>query len=158
MRRSRSCNVGGGVAYTCCLRYHHRKKSIGVRSGERGGHSWKPPYPIICSPNSSTRKGVDGFSVETPALLTDPVPISQSSDSLTDAWAITKFFLDYVMHSSFAYRQFNSNLKCGDPTILTYELIHSRDRGTVGHNVRLPRAWQVLDVYGSHLITLTPPE
>ncbi|GBN87418.1 hypothetical protein AVEN_218633-1 [Araneus ventricosus] len=35
------------------------------------------------------RKGVDGFSVETPGLLTDPVPISPSSDSLTDAWAPT---------------------------------------------------------------------
>ncbi|GBN19380.1 hypothetical protein AVEN_120678-1, partial [Araneus ventricosus] len=35
------------------------------------------------------RKGVDGFSVETAGLLTDPVPISPSSDSLTDAWAST---------------------------------------------------------------------
>ncbi|GBN98727.1 hypothetical protein AVEN_171005-1 [Araneus ventricosus] len=34
----------------------HRKKSIGVRSGERRGHSWKLPYPIICSPNSFTRR------------------------------------------------------------------------------------------------------
>ncbi|GBN93909.1 hypothetical protein AVEN_30298-1 [Araneus ventricosus] len=50
-----SCNVCRGVAYTCCLRYPHRKKSLGVKSGERRGHSWKPPYPIICSPNSSTR-------------------------------------------------------------------------------------------------------
>ncbi|GBM05150.1 hypothetical protein AVEN_197712-1 [Araneus ventricosus] len=40
------------------------------------------------------------------------------------------------MHSSFAYRQFNSNFTCGEPTILPYELIHSRNRGTVGHNVR----------------------
>ncbi|GBO04964.1 hypothetical protein AVEN_169708-1 [Araneus ventricosus] len=52
----------------------------------------------------------------------------------------------------------NSNFTCGDPTILPYELIHSRNRGTVSHNVRLPRAWQVLDVYASRLITLTPPE
>ncbi|GBO34141.1 hypothetical protein AVEN_112212-1, partial [Araneus ventricosus] len=44
-----------------------------------------------------------------------------------------------------------------DPTILPYELIHSRSRGTVGHNVRLSRTWQALDVYASHLITLTPP-
>ncbi|GBM97979.1 hypothetical protein AVEN_166964-1 [Araneus ventricosus] len=70
-------------------------------------------------------------------------------------FAITKSFLDYVMHSSFVYRQFNSNFTCGDPMILPYELIHSRNRGTVGHNVRLPRAWQVLDVYASRLITLT---
>ncbi|GBM60830.1 hypothetical protein AVEN_162090-1 [Araneus ventricosus] len=35
------------------------------------------------------RKGVDGFIVETPGLLTDPVPISPSSDSLTDSWAPT---------------------------------------------------------------------
>ncbi|GBN16808.1 hypothetical protein AVEN_109594-1 [Araneus ventricosus] len=35
------------------------------------------------------RKGVDGFNVETPGLLTDPVPISPSSDYLTDAWAPT---------------------------------------------------------------------
>ncbi|GBO42296.1 hypothetical protein AVEN_260833-1 [Araneus ventricosus] len=72
------------------------------------------------------RKGVDGFSVETPG--------------------------------SFAYRQFNSNFKCGHPTILPYELIRSRNRGTVGHNLRLPRAWQVLDVYAFRLITLAPPE
>ncbi|GBO12877.1 hypothetical protein AVEN_196542-1 [Araneus ventricosus] len=52
----------------------------------------------------------------------------------------------------------NSNFTCGDPTILSYELIYSRNRGTVGHNVRLPRVWQVLDVYASRLITLTPPE
>ncbi|GBM91742.1 hypothetical protein AVEN_270818-1 [Araneus ventricosus] len=35
------------------------------------------------------RKGVDGFSVETPGLLTDPVPISPSSHSMTNAWAPT---------------------------------------------------------------------
>ncbi|GBN36188.1 hypothetical protein AVEN_241700-1 [Araneus ventricosus] len=45
-------------------------------------------------------------------------------------FAITKLFVDYVMHSSFAYRQFNSNFTCGDPTILPYKLIHSRNRGT----------------------------
>ncbi|GBN96495.1 hypothetical protein AVEN_251022-1 [Araneus ventricosus] len=73
-------------------------------------------------------------------------------------FAITKLFLDYVMYSSFACRQFDSNFTCGDPTILPYELIHSRNRGTVGHNVRLPRAWQDLDVYVSRLITLTPQE
>ncbi|GBN41723.1 hypothetical protein AVEN_233975-1 [Araneus ventricosus] len=72
--------------------------------------------------------------------------------------AIIKPFVDYVMHSSFAYRQFNSNFTCGDPTILPYELIHSRNRGTVGHNVRLPRVWQVLDAYASRLIMLTTPE
>ncbi|GBM84170.1 hypothetical protein AVEN_126514-1 [Araneus ventricosus] len=73
-------------------------------------------------------------------------------------FAITKLFVDYVMHSSFAYRQFISNFTCGHPMILPYELIHSRNRGTVCHKVRLPRAWQVLDVYASRLITLTPPE
>ncbi|GBM86754.1 hypothetical protein AVEN_55619-1 [Araneus ventricosus] len=73
-------------------------------------------------------------------------------------FAITKLLMDYVMHSSFAYRQFNSNFTCGDPTILSYELIHSRNRGTFGHNVRLPRAFQVLNVYASRVITLTPPE
>ncbi|GBO08184.1 hypothetical protein AVEN_74165-1 [Araneus ventricosus] len=72
--------------------------------------------------------------------------------------ATTKLFVDYAMHSSFAYRQFNSNFTCGNPTILPYEVIHSRSRGTVGHNVRLPKAWQVLDVYTSRLIMLTPPE
>ncbi|GBM97202.1 hypothetical protein AVEN_189381-1 [Araneus ventricosus] len=73
-------------------------------------------------------------------------------------FAITILFVDYVMHSSFAYRQFNNNFTCGDPTILSYGLIHNRSRGSVGHNVRLHRAWQVLDVYTSRLITLTPPE
>ncbi|GBN73084.1 hypothetical protein AVEN_24698-1 [Araneus ventricosus] len=73
-------------------------------------------------------------------------------------FAITKLFVDYVMHSSFAYRQFNSNFTCGDLTILQYELIHSRNRGTFDHNMRLPRAWQVLDVSTSRLIMLTTPD
>ncbi|GBL94302.1 hypothetical protein AVEN_208931-1, partial [Araneus ventricosus] len=109
------------------------------------------------------RKGVDGFSVETAG--TGKHPFSPSFDSLTDAWAplctnfsITKLFVDYVMHSSFAYRQFKINFTCGDQTILPYEFIHSRNRGTVGHNMRIPRAWQALDIYASRLITLTPPE
>ncbi|GBN40790.1 hypothetical protein AVEN_161101-1 [Araneus ventricosus] len=38
---------------------------------------------------AARRKGVDGTSVETPGLLMDPVPISPSSDSLTDALAPT---------------------------------------------------------------------
>ncbi|GBM21101.1 hypothetical protein AVEN_200784-1 [Araneus ventricosus] len=71
-------------------------------------------------------------------------------------FAITKLFVDYVIHNSFAYRQFNGNFKCCHPPILPYELIHSRNRGTVGHNVRLPKVWQVLVVYASRLITLTP--
>ncbi|GBN85562.1 hypothetical protein AVEN_37034-1 [Araneus ventricosus] len=41
-----SWNVGGGVAYTRCLMYSHRKKSNGFRSGERGGHSTQLPYPM----------------------------------------------------------------------------------------------------------------
>ncbi|GBM87576.1 hypothetical protein AVEN_246349-1 [Araneus ventricosus] len=73
-------------------------------------------------------------------------------------FAITRLFVESVMHSSFAYRQFSSNFTCGDPPILLYELIHSRNRGTVGHNVRLPRGWQDLVVYTSRLIMLTPPE
>ncbi|GBM77829.1 hypothetical protein AVEN_95615-1 [Araneus ventricosus] len=35
------------------------------------------------------RKGVDGFSVETPGLMTDPVPNFQSSDSLKNACSPT---------------------------------------------------------------------
>ncbi|GBM29454.1 hypothetical protein AVEN_255841-1 [Araneus ventricosus] len=61
--------------------------------------------------------------------------------SLCVNFAIIKLFVDYVMHSSFAYRQFNNNFTCGDPTILPYELIHTRNCGTSGHNVRLNRAW-----------------
>ncbi|GBM22293.1 hypothetical protein AVEN_144664-1 [Araneus ventricosus] len=105
------------------------------------------------------RKGVDGFSVETAG--SGKHPFLPSSDSLTDAWAPTvhKLYHNQAFyglcdaHSSFAYRQFNSNFTCGDPPILPYELIH-----TVGHNLRLPRAWQVLDVYASRLITLIPLE
>ncbi|GBM86203.1 hypothetical protein AVEN_239236-1 [Araneus ventricosus] len=48
-----SCNVGGGVAYTRCLMYPHRKKSNGFRSGERGGHSTQPKYPMACCWNVS---------------------------------------------------------------------------------------------------------
>ncbi|GBN07653.1 hypothetical protein AVEN_107925-1 [Araneus ventricosus] len=32
-RRRRSCNVGGGVAYTCPFMCPHKKKSNGVKSG-----------------------------------------------------------------------------------------------------------------------------
>ncbi|GBO24163.1 hypothetical protein AVEN_82723-1 [Araneus ventricosus] len=32
--------------YTSSLRWPHRKKSNGVRSGERGGHRTGPPRPI----------------------------------------------------------------------------------------------------------------
>ncbi|GBM29217.1 hypothetical protein AVEN_115991-1 [Araneus ventricosus] len=73
-------------------------------------------------------------------------------------FTITKLFVDYVMHSSFVYRQFNSNFTCDDRTILPYELIQSQNSGIVGHNARLLRAWQDLDVYATRLITLTPPE
>ncbi|GBO33300.1 hypothetical protein AVEN_20512-1 [Araneus ventricosus] len=73
-------------------------------------------------------------------------------------FAITKLLVDYVMHSSFVYRQFNSNFKYGDPKLIPYNLIHSRNHGTVGHSVRLPKKWQVLDVYTSRLKKLTPPE
>ncbi|GBO45786.1 hypothetical protein AVEN_30481-1, partial [Araneus ventricosus] len=41
-----SWNVGRGVAYTRCLVYPHRRKCNGFRSGERGGHSTQPPYPM----------------------------------------------------------------------------------------------------------------
>ncbi|GBN39072.1 hypothetical protein AVEN_206446-1 [Araneus ventricosus] len=46
MRRRRSYNVGGRVAYTCPFICPHKKKSNGVKSVERGGHSTKPPYPM----------------------------------------------------------------------------------------------------------------
>ncbi|GBM37731.1 hypothetical protein AVEN_179813-1 [Araneus ventricosus] len=36
MRRRRSYNVGGGVAYTFPFMCPHKKKSNGVKSGERG--------------------------------------------------------------------------------------------------------------------------
>ncbi|GBO41960.1 hypothetical protein AVEN_172376-1 [Araneus ventricosus] len=48
-----SYNDGGGVAYTLCLMYPHRKKSNGFRSSERGGHSSQPPYPMTCCWNVS---------------------------------------------------------------------------------------------------------
>ncbi|GBM31793.1 hypothetical protein AVEN_166900-1 [Araneus ventricosus] len=75
---------------------------------------------------------------------------------------ITKLFVDYMMHSSFAYRQFNSNFTCGDPTIFPYDL----NNGTISQPKSchcwsqrcLPRAWQVFDVFASRPITLTPPE
>ncbi|XP_035216338.1 TOG array regulator of axonemal microtubules protein 1-like [Stegodyphus dumicola] len=40
----RSHDVCGGIAYTCCLRYPHSKRPIGIRSSELGGLSSKPPY------------------------------------------------------------------------------------------------------------------
>ncbi|GBM58868.1 hypothetical protein AVEN_87160-1 [Araneus ventricosus] len=90
------------------------------------------------------RKGVDGSSAETAGSGKNP--FSPSSDSLTDAGAPT---VQKLLHNQafcglcdaqfLCHRQFNSNFTCGDLTILPYELIHSRNRGTVGHSVRLPR-------------------
>ncbi|GBO33257.1 hypothetical protein AVEN_35047-1 [Araneus ventricosus] len=77
--------------------------------------------------------------------------------SLCIQFAITKLLVYYVMPSSFPNRQFNNNFTRGDPKNLLYELIYSRNRDTIGHNVRLHRAWQVLDVYVSRLIMLSPP-
>ncbi|GBN19329.1 hypothetical protein AVEN_59628-1 [Araneus ventricosus] len=76
--------------------------------------------------------------------------------SLCTNFAITKLFVDSVMHRSFAYRQLNSNFACGDSTILPYELIHSRNLGTVGHKVRLPSAWSVHNVLPKVKTTPTP--
>ncbi|GBN70143.1 hypothetical protein AVEN_86940-1 [Araneus ventricosus] len=48
-------------------------------------------------------------------------PFSPSSDSLTPTvhrLCHNQAFSDYAMHSSFAYRQFNSNFTYGYPTIL----------------------------------------
>ncbi|GBN50974.1 hypothetical protein AVEN_43093-1 [Araneus ventricosus] len=38
----------------------------------------------------------------------------------------------YVMHSFFAYRQFNRNFTCDDPTILLYELFLPHNADTAG--------------------------
>ncbi|GBM20258.1 hypothetical protein AVEN_216673-1 [Araneus ventricosus] len=145
------------------------KKSQGVKSGDLGGQEKQKrghPHQHAQSSDaevhsSASRKGVHGFSVEIPG--SGKHSFSPSSDSLTDVWAPTvhkpfynQAFCDYVMHSSlFAYREFNSNFTCGDPTILPYEHIHSQSRGTVGHNVHLPREWQILNVYAPCLITFT---
>ncbi|GBN30881.1 hypothetical protein AVEN_135138-1 [Araneus ventricosus] len=48
-----SCKVGGGVACTRYLMYPHRKEANVFRSGERGGHSPQPPYPMTCCRNVS---------------------------------------------------------------------------------------------------------
>ncbi|GBM11662.1 hypothetical protein AVEN_16967-1 [Araneus ventricosus] len=81
---------------------------------------------------------VDSFSAET--AVSSKHSFLPSSNSLTllghtlcTKFDITKPFVDYVKHSSFAYRQFNSKFTYGNPTILAYEFIHSRNRGTVGH-------------------------
>ncbi|GBN71070.1 hypothetical protein AVEN_10097-1 [Araneus ventricosus] len=55
MRRRRSCNVGGWVAYTCPFMCPHKKMSNGVKSGEHEGHSTKPPYPMTRFWNVSIR-------------------------------------------------------------------------------------------------------
>ncbi|GBN44671.1 hypothetical protein AVEN_26930-1 [Araneus ventricosus] len=46
MRRRKSYNVGGSVAYTCPFMCPHKKNSNGVKSGEHEVHSAKPPYPM----------------------------------------------------------------------------------------------------------------
>lgn len=49
----------------------------------------------------------------------------------------------------------SSQLMCSYLTILMYELIFRQNRGTVNHNMYLPIAWQILNVYASGLIMLT---
>ena len=49
-----------GVAYTFYFKWHHRKESQGVKSGERGGHSTGTPSnpiygPLIIQIRSHTR-------------------------------------------------------------------------------------------------------
>ncbi|GBO36388.1 hypothetical protein AVEN_188924-1 [Araneus ventricosus] len=92
----------------------------------------KPRYSSVSGrePGSLARRsGGDGFSVESAG--SGKHPFSPSSDSLTNALAptvnklpMTKLFVDYVMYSSFAYRQFNSNFTCSDPTILMHRAKH----------------------------------
>ncbi|GBO17336.1 hypothetical protein AVEN_219842-1, partial [Araneus ventricosus] len=107
------------------------------------------------------RKGVDGFRVETAGSVKHP--FSPSSDSLTDAPAVHKLCHNQAFCGlydaqflclSTVQQQFHV-FRSDDSAV---EIIHSRNRGTVGHNVSLPRAWQGLDVYASHLKMLTPRE
>ncbi|GBM68154.1 hypothetical protein AVEN_16437-1 [Araneus ventricosus] len=87
------------------------------------------------------RKGVDGFSVETPA--SGKHPFSPSSDSLTDAW------------TPIAQKLCHNQAFCG---LYDAQFLCCMNSSTVGQNVRQSRAWQVLDVCASRLITLTPLE
>ncbi|GBL94892.1 hypothetical protein AVEN_7453-1 [Araneus ventricosus] len=125
----------------------HLRHLLGVRNSQCENQA-PQRFPIGRNEHlqrRARRKGVDGFSVESAG--SGKRPFSPSSDSLTllghplcSNFAITKLSVDYVMHSSFAYRQFNSSFTCGgETTILPYELIHSRNHGTIGHNVGLPR-------------------
>ncbi|GBM65232.1 hypothetical protein AVEN_114774-1 [Araneus ventricosus] len=91
-----------------------------------------------------SQKGVDGSCRKLPGSGNTH---SRRSDSPLRCLAPTvhtlfhnQAFVDSVMASSLAYRQFNSNFTCGDPDeSAAYELINSGGRGTAGHNVRLPR-------------------
>ncbi|GBN44816.1 hypothetical protein AVEN_80995-1, partial [Araneus ventricosus] len=94
------------------------------------------------------RKGVDGFSVETAGLLRDPVPISRSSDSLTDDSAPT---VHQLCRNQAFCGLYDAQFLC----LLTVQQQFSRamirrNHGTGGHIV--------LDAYTSRLITLLPPE
>ncbi|GBO35022.1 hypothetical protein AVEN_150449-1 [Araneus ventricosus] len=98
------------------LRQQETQSSKKRRSWQLDHWTKQLATPIIFT----CRKGVDGFSVETAGSCKHL--LSPSSDSLTllghplcTNFGITKLFVDYVMHSSFAYRQFNSNFTCGDP-------------------------------------------
>ncbi|GBN21172.1 hypothetical protein AVEN_233514-1 [Araneus ventricosus] len=84
--------------------------------------------------NAVSILGLEELEVVSPSCIEI---VQMLGHPLSTNFARTKLFVDYVMHSSFAYRQFNRNFTCGDPTFLPYELIHSRNRGTLGHNMRL---------------------
>lgn len=58
-------------------------------------------------------------------------------------FCITKIVFEYVMYSSFTYRQFNGIFMTCEIIFLPYERIHNRNCVTVDHNMRLPRVWQV---------------
>ena len=59
MIRSRSSStLAGDVVYSWPLMYPHKKKSNGVRSGERGGHSCSCPSNTIRFPKSSFSRAV----------------------------------------------------------------------------------------------------
>ncbi|GBO40281.1 hypothetical protein AVEN_155867-1 [Araneus ventricosus] len=119
-----------------------------------------PPSPNYCTTPTRGRLEESGWLQYRNSWVSDGSSSHlASSDSLTNAWAPTVHKLCHNQaFCGLCDAQLHLQFTCGDPTILPYELIYSRKRSTVGHNVRLSRTWEVLDVCASRLITLTPLE
>jgi hypothetical protein len=68
-----SSTLAGSVLYTWPLMYPHKKKSNGVRSGDRGGHLCSCPSDTIRFPKSSFSRAVTTRCAGAPSCTHHPL-------------------------------------------------------------------------------------